>query len=86
MSDDRYGNSSPQQIDDESVENSSVASQSNIDEQDSYQRPRKRKREPDAVDAQDVLYADRLLDYFILSGSDAPMLVPSPWLSNKSTH
>lgn len=77
MSDDRYGNSSPQQIDDESVENSSVASQSNIDEQDSYQRPqqsRKRKREPDAVDAQDVLYADRLLDYFILSGSDAPML------------
>lgn len=77
MSDDRYRNSSPQPIDDESVENSSVASQSNIDEQDLYPRPqqsRKRKREPDAVDAQDVLYADRLLDYFILSGSDAPML------------
>lgn len=77
MSDDRYGNKSPQLNDDESVENSSFASDSNIDEQDSYQRPRhsrKRKRELDAGEIQDTLYSDRLLDYFILSGSDAPML------------
>lgn len=74
--DERY-NSSPQLNDDDSAEDSSFASDSNIDEHNSYQRPqqpgvsRKRKRELDTGDHQDVLYADALLDYFILCGSDA---------------
>lgn len=49
-------------------------SDSNLGERDSYQRQqgasRKRKRELEAGDYQDVLYADALLDYFILCGSD----------------
>lgn len=76
MGDERY-NSSPQLIDDDSAEDSSFASDSNIEDHDSYQRlqkpgaSRKRKREIDTGDHQDVLYADALLDYFILCGSDA---------------
>lgn len=75
MGDEKY-NSSPQLNDDDSAEDSSFASDSNIDEHESYQRPqqpgasRKRKRGLDTGDHQDVLYADALLDYFILCGSD----------------
>lgn len=76
MGDERY-NSSPQLNDDDSAEDTSFASDSNIDDHDSHQKlqkpgtSRKRKREIDARDHQDVLYADALLDYFILCGSDA---------------
>lgn len=76
VGDERY-NSSPQLNDEDSAEDSSFASDSNVDDHDSYQRPqrqgtsRKRKREIDTSDHQDVLYADALLDYFILCGSDA---------------
>lgn len=75
MDDDRY-NSSPQPNGDDSAEDSSFASDSNIDEHGSYQRPqqpgasRKRKRELGTGDHQDLLYADALLDYFILCGSE----------------
>ena len=76
MSDDRYDNSSPLLNDDESVENSSVASDSNIGDHETYQKQqqlsRKRKRELEA-ESQDVLYGDALLDYFMLSASDAPV-------------
>lgn len=81
MGDERY-NSSPHLIDDDSVEDSSFASDSNIEDHGSSQRTqqpgatRKRKREPDTGDHQDVLYADALLDYFILCGRDAPSFDP----------
>lgn len=75
MDDDRY-NSSPPPNGDDSAEDSSFPSDSNIDEQGSYQRSqqpgasRKRKREHGTGDHQDLLYADALLDYFILCGSE----------------
>ena len=40
---------------------------------------RKRKRSLDAVDQQHILYADELLDYFMLSASETPLLhLPPP--------
>lgn len=78
MADDRYDNSSPLLNDDESIETSSIISDSNIGDHESYQKPqqglsRKRKRELEA-ESQDVLYGDSLLDYFMLSASDTPIL------------
>lgn len=65
--------------DDESIDNSSVYSASFMQEHDTpyYTNQvsgRKRKRAPEAqvVDQHHILYADALLDYFMLSSSDSP--------------
>ncbi|SLM36685.1 Transcription regulator HTH, APSES-type DNA-binding domain [Lasallia pustulata] len=83
MSEDQYENISAQLNDDETPDNSTVASESMMDEDDMLQRSqfsgRKRKRVPDSgeqlsiLEQQHVMYADELLDYFILSSSDAPL-------------
>ena len=84
MSEDQYDNISAQLNDDDSPDNSTAASESVIDEDDMLQRSqlsgRKRKRVQDVGDhlsileQQHVMYADELLDYFMLSSSDAPLL------------
>ena len=45
-----------------------------------YDAPsRKRKRTPDIIEQQHLLYADELLDYFMLSASEAPLMhLPPP--------
>ena len=70
---------SAQLNDDESLENSSVYSASFIQDHETpyytHQVPgRKRKRAPEAqvADQHQTLYADTLLDYFMLSSSDTP--------------
>ena len=88
MSEDQYENISAQLNDDETPDNSTVASESMMDEDDILQRSgfsgRKRKRVPDfgeqlsIVEQQHVMYADELLDYFMLSSSDAPVLNITP--------
>lgn len=74
------------QLHDDSQDNSTTASASFMDEDDRYvgnqydQSSRKRKRsQQDVLDRQHMLYADELLDYFMLSASDAPLLhLPPP--------
>lgn len=64
---------------DESLENSSMASGSFMQDEEIYQRltdngaSRKRKHADEvSIDNNHQLYADSLLDYFIITGSDAP--------------
>ncbi|CAD6591506.1 MAG: hypothetical protein ASARMPREDX12_005196 [Alectoria sarmentosa] len=77
-----YDNVSTQLHDDDSQENSTIASASYMDEDDRYAGnqydPHSRKRKRDVVDQQHMLYADELLDYFMLSASDAPLLHLAP--------
>ena len=83
MSED-YDNISTQLHDDDSQDNSTIASASLMDEDDRYAgnqydpSSRKRKREQDVVEQQHMLYADELLDYFMLSASEAPIMHLSP--------
>ena len=80
MNDD-YDNNSNQFHDDDSQDNSTVASASLIDEDNGYQpsNSRKRKRGQDSLlDQQHVLYADQLLDYFITSASDNSKMWEDP--------
>ncbi|KAL8748133.1 MAG: hypothetical protein Q9190_000095 [Brigantiaea leucoxantha] len=73
ISEDQYDNISAQLNDDDSIENSTVASASYMDEDDVLYRQktgsRKRKRGPEVnfYEQQHTLYADSLLDYFMLS-------------------
>lgn len=80
MSED-YDNISTQLHDDDSQDGSTIASASFMDEDDGYgghhygQSSRKRKRQhQDLADQQHTLYADALLDYFILSSSEVPAM------------
>lgn len=79
-----YDNISNQLHDDDSQDNSTIASASFMEEDDRYggnqydPPSRKRKRGQDVVDQQHMLYADELLDYFMLSSSDAPVLHLAP--------
>lgn len=80
-----YDNISTQLHDDDSQDNSTITSASLMDEDDryagnQYDAPsRKRKRSLDAIDQQHILYADELLDYFMLSASETPLLhLPPP--------
>ena len=83
MSED-YDNISTQLHDDDSQDNSTIASASLMDEDDRYAgnqydpSSRKRKREQDVVEQHHMLYADELLDYFMLSASEAPIMHLSP--------
>ena len=91
-----YDNISTQLHDDDSQDNSTVASASFMDEDDrfvgnQYDAPsRKRKRSLDVIDQQHILYADELLDYFMLSASETPLLhlpppiPPQPFEVNRS--
>lgn len=89
MSEEQYDNISAQLNDDETPDHSTVASESMMDEDDMLQRShfsgRKRKRVPDfgeqqlsIHEQQHLMYADELLDYFMLSSSDAPLLNITP--------
>ena len=78
---------SNQLYEDESIENSTIASQSFIEEDDTYggrynqmsQPSRKRKRERETEpDEQHRFYADALLDYFMLSDSDTAYSTQKP--------
>ncbi|KAF6221164.1 hypothetical protein HO133_002018 [Letharia lupina] len=79
-----YDNISTQLHDDDSQDNSTIASASFMDEDDRYvgsqydPHSRKRKRGQDVLEQQHMLYADELLDYFMLSTSDAPLLHLAP--------
>ena len=89
MSDD-YDNMSGRLHEEESVDNNStIDSVSFVDGEEAYGNPyvpgsRKRKRpnNQEILDQQHILYADALLDYFILSSSDVPTIqtnqVPYP--------
>ena len=83
MSED-FDNISAQLHDDDSLDNSTIASASYMEEDDRYgghQYPpsRKRKRgQENGHDQQHMIYADALLDYFMLSASDAPVMHISP--------
>ena len=83
MSED-YDNMSVQLHDDDSPDNSTIASASFMEEETGYQgqyasTSRKRKRgHQDIMDQQHMLYADALLDYFMLSASDAPIMQHPP--------
>ena len=87
MSED-YDNISNQLHDDDSIDNSTIASASFMDDDDNYgarQHPygappsRKRKRGQESVrDQEHRFYADQLLDYFMLSASDTPYGVTPP--------
>ena len=91
-----YDNISTQLHDDDSQDNSTIASASFMDEDDryagnQYDAPsRKRKRSPDIIEQQHILYADQLLDYFILSTPEAPLMhlpppiPPEPFQVNRS--
>ena len=79
-----FDNISAHLHDDDSQDNSTTASASFMDEEDGYggnqydQPSRKRKRNQDVFDQQHMLYADELLDYFMLSSSDAPLMHLAP--------
>ena len=85
-----YENISTQLNDDDSIGGSTVGSASFMDEDDMYGRKglaggsRKRKRGPEMSlhDQQHIMYADSLLDYFMLSTSDAPLNLEPPQLPN----
>ena len=87
MSEDLYENISTQLNDDESMEGSTIGSASFMDEDDMYRQghpggSRKRKRAPEISlrDQQHTMYADSLLDYFMLSSSDTPLNLDPPQL------
>ena len=80
-----YDNISTQLHDEDSQDNSTIASASFMDEDEQYAGnqydapSRKRKRSPDIMEQQHVLYADELLDYFMLSASETPLMhLPPP--------
>ena len=79
-----YDNISSQLHDDESQANSTTPSASFMDEDDRYvgnqydSHSRKRKREIDVLDQQHILYADELLDYFMLSAAETPLMHLTP--------
>ena len=91
MSEEQYDNISAQLNDDESLENSTLYSESMVDEDDMMQRSqnsgtgRKRKRCPEpAQDAQDAedeerhqYYTNELLDYFMLQSAEDKVVIPS---------
>ncbi|KAL9592617.1 MAG: hypothetical protein Q9179_006543, partial [Wetmoreana sp. 5 TL-2023] len=76
MSEDQYDGISAQLNDDESMGRSDIGSESFIGEEDmmygQQSGPRKRKRGPEVslLDSQHTIYADTLLDYFMLSEND----------------
>ncbi|KAL9001722.1 MAG: hypothetical protein Q9188_005320 [Gyalolechia gomerana] len=76
ISEDQYEGISAQLNDDESIGHSEIGSESFMGEEEimyrQQQGSRKRKRvpEPDFMEQQHTLYADSLLDYFMLSESD----------------
>ncbi|KAL8664517.1 MAG: hypothetical protein Q9168_007885, partial [Polycauliona sp. 1 TL-2023] len=86
ISEDPYDGMSAQLNDDESMAHSEIGSESFMGEDDgTYGHPpgsRKRKRGPDVsyYEQQHTLYADQLLDYFMLSETDRsyPMAPPQP--------
>ena len=79
-----YDNISTQLHDDDSQDNNStIDSASFIDAEDGYgyasgSRKRKRASHHDLLDQQHTIYADALLDYFILSSSEEPTLRKTP--------
>ncbi len=85
ISEDRYENISAQLHDEETPDNSTVASASFMDEDENFQMSqqstghRKRKRGVDgpeavsAIELQHRLYADELLDYFVTSNAEESM-------------
>ena len=84
MSDD-YDNLSTQLHDDDSQDADTIDSTSYIDGDEGYGNnytiasSRKRKRgQPDFADQQHMVFADALLDYFILSSTDGPTMNPAP--------
>ena len=86
MSED-YDNISTRLHDDDSLDNSTIASASLMEEEDHYggytyghgSQSRKRKRGTEVLhERQHTLYADALLDYFMLSASDTPYRVTPP--------
>ncbi|KAI4274814.1 MAG: hypothetical protein L6R38_006028 [Xanthoria sp. 2 TBL-2021] len=94
MSEDLYEGISNQLNDDESLAHSEIGSESFMGEEDgTYGHPpgsRKRKRGPDVsyFEQQHTLYADALLDYFMLSESDRlyrlePPHPPNGFMVNK---
>ena len=82
MSDD-YDNISSQLHDDESQDAETIDSASFVDADDGYGSQyvpgsRKRKRgQQDLADQQHMVFADALLDYFILSSTDGPAMHPA---------
>ncbi|KAL6715413.1 Transcription factor mbp1 [Lecanora helva] len=82
-----YDNISSQPRDEDSVDNSTIASASFMEEDDAYHHPygnsRKRKRvQESAADQEHTYYGDQLLDYFMLSVSDASYGVQLPDIPN----
>ena len=77
-------NISAQLHDDDSQDNSTIASASFMEDDDGYgghQYPPSRKRKrghENGLDQQHMIYADALLDYFMLSASDAPVMHIAP--------
>lgn len=76
LSEDHYDGISAQLNDDESMDRSEIGSESFVGEEDmiygQQSGPRKRKRGPEfsLLDQQHTIYADALLDYFMLSDND----------------
>ncbi|KAL8769653.1 MAG: hypothetical protein Q9209_004450 [Squamulea sp. 1 TL-2023] len=93
ISEDQYEGISAQLNDDESMAHSEIGSESFVGEEDGLygHQPgsRKRKRAPDVpfFEQQHTLYADALLDYFMLSESDrhwgAPPQPPDGFMVNR---
>lgn len=88
MSED-YDNISNQLHDDDSVDNSTIASASYMDEDDAYatgnpyshQASRKRKRaHEDTLNQEHRFFADQLLDYFMLSASETGYGISTPMI------
>ena len=84
MSDD-YDNMSIQLRDDDSQDAETIETRSYIDDDDAYgsqiapgSRKRKRGQEKDLADHQHTVFADALLDYFILSSSESASYHASP--------
>ncbi|MCJ1391915.1 hypothetical protein MMC18_004782 [Xylographa bjoerkii] len=89
FNDDNYDNISAQLNDDESPDNSTVVSESMIDEEESiqhgqYSTSRKRRRiteqssEWARQEEEDTMYSDALLDYFMLQENDVPYTMNPP--------
>lgn len=84
MSDD-YDATSVQMRDDDSQDAETIETQSFIDDEDMYgsqtapgSRKRKRGQDKDIVDHQHTVFADALLDYFILSSSESSAYNANP--------
>lgn len=93
ISEDQYEGISAQLNDDESIGHSELGSESFLGEEEMYRqqqgsRKRRRVAEPDFMEQQHTLYADSLLDYFMLSESDRfyrlePPLPPEGFIVNR---